>query len=429
MNVIKTDKPRIIVVGGGFAGLHFAKNINSKKYQVVIFDKNNYHTFQPLMYQVATAGLEPDSIAHPIRKSLQKKEHVFFRYGEVQFIDAKNNTIQTSIGDLEYDHLVICSGAKTNFFGMTNVERLAFPMKSLNESLELRSRILQNFEDAIGLTDLDEIKRKMTFVIAGGGATGVELAGAFSELKNKIFPRDYPELDLRLMQIHVIQGAPKILFGMSEHASNKAEEFLNKLGVNVWKNTHVKDYDGKTVTTVEGLNIESNTLIWAAGVMGNDIESDNQVESNRNRYPVNDICKIIGQENIFALGDVAYFEDQRYERGLPMLASVAMQQGVYLSSYFDRLSKGKKDLPFIYKNKGSMATIGRNKAVVDLKRFQFSGFIAWLTWMFVHVMLLVGFRNRVIVLVNWIWNYLLFSNGNRLIVRKAKKVNQINKEA
>lgn len=429
MNITQIDKPRLIIIGGGFAGLHFARKINSDQYQVVLFDKNNYHTFQPLMYQVATSGLEPDSIAHPLRKSLQGKKNVHFRYGEVLSVDSKNKIIKSSIGELSYDYLVICSGAKTNFFGMHNVEKLAFPMKSLNESLQLRSRILQNFEDAIGLTNLEDIKRKMTFVIAGGGATGVELAGAFSELKNKIFPRDYPELDLRMMQIHIIQGAPKILFGMSEHASKKAEEFLEKLGVNIWKNTHVMDFDGKTVTATNDLSIETNTLIWAAGVEGNDIQSNDELTVEKHRYPVNEFCLIQHSTDTYAIGDVAYFTDTRYEHGLPMLASVAMQQGVYLAEQFNRISKGKKTKPFVYKNKGSMATIGRNKAVVDLKSVQFSGIFAWLTWMFVHVMLLIGFRNRVIVLVNWIWNYILFSNGNRLIIRKAKTVHQINKEA
>ena len=417
MNIEKLGKPRVVVIGGGFAGLNIAKTINTHKYQVVIFDKNNYHTFQPLLYQVASAGLEPDSIAYPLRKKFRSKKNLHYRMGEVIKVDASKRCLITSLGNLDYDYLVIATGAKTNFFGMKEVEKYSLPMKTLVESLDLRSKIFENVEDALNQDSLDEMKKRLNFVIAGGGATGVELAGALSELKHKILPKDYPDLDLRLMQIHIIEGSDRLLAAMSAKSSEKAEKFLKKLGVNIWTSKRVESYDGDQVVTADGMNFNTKSLIWAAGVIGNPIDGFNEEDFNRNRFVVNENCRLKNYENIYAMGDVASFQIKNQERPLPMLASVAMQQGVYLAKLFNSNFNYK---PFKYINKGTMATIGKNKAVVDLGRFKFQGIFAWFVWMFVHVMLLVGYRNRVIVVINWFWNYLSYNNGSRLIIRKTK---------
>ncbi len=418
MNIEKQDRPRVVVIGGGFAGLNLAKRINTQKYQVVLIDKNNYHTFQPLLYQVASAGLEPDSIAYPLRKKFRRKKNIHFRIAEVTKVDTKVKTIETSIGPISYDYLVIASGAKTNFFGMKNVEQFSIPMKSLVESLNLRSRILEQFEDALNQDQVNEINKRLTFVIAGGGATGVELAGALAELKNKILPKDYPDLDIRKMQIHLVEGSDRLLASMSTKASEKAERFLKKLGINVWTSMRVEDYDGDIVRMKDGMDIPSKTLIWAAGVSANPIDGFQTDDFERDRFLVDGNCQLLHHEGVFAIGDVASFKPANEDRPLPMLASVAMQQGNYLAKYFNKNLNYKN---FKYIDKGTMATIGRNKAVVDLKKFRFSGIFAWFVWMFVHVMLLVGYRNRVIVLVNWFWNYVSYNNGLRLIVRNSKE--------
>jgi NADH dehydrogenase len=416
MNIEKLNKPRIVVIGGGFAGLNLVQKINTQKYQVVLIDKNNYHTFQPLLYQVASAGLEPDSIAYPLRKKFRNKKNVHFRIAEVSKINSDLNTISTSLGTLEYDYLVIASGAKTNFFGMKNVEKFSIPMKSLLESLNLRSKILESVELALNKDSVAEITKHLTFVIAGGGATGVELAGALSELKHKILPKDYPDLDIRKMQIHVIEGADRLLAGMGEKSSEKAEKFLAKLGVNVWTSKIVQDYDGDVVQTVDGMEIPTKTLIWAAGVKANPIDGFKEEDFQHNRFITDEFCKLSNYENIYALGDVANFINRKNDRALPMLASVAMQQGKYLGKLFNSSMKYKA---FVYRDKGTMATIGRNKAVVEVGKINFQGIFAWFVWMFVHVMLLVGFRNRAIVLINWFWNYISYNNGSRLIIRKT----------
>ncbi|MCB0478143.1 MAG: NAD(P)/FAD-dependent oxidoreductase [Crocinitomicaceae bacterium] len=417
MNLPRTDKPRIVVIGGGFAGLNLAKSLNTRKYQIVLLDRNNYHTFQPLMYQVASAGLEPDSIAYPLRKKFRNMKSVHFRIADVIRVDSKEKSITTSIGELSYDYLVIATGAKTNFFGMENVEKFSMPMKSLVESLNLRSRILEQFEEALIQEQVSEVNKRLTFVIAGGGATGVELAGALSELKNKILPKDYPDLDIRNMSIHIIEGSDRLLSAMSLKSSHKAEKFLKKLGVNIWTSKRVKDYDGETVLTADGMEIPTKTLIWAAGVEANPIDGFQAEDFNRSRFLIDPHCQLINHANIYAIGDVAALASKD-KKPLPMLASVAMQQGNYLAKYFN---KNRKFREFKYIDKGTMATIGRNKAVVDLGRFKFQGTMAWFVWMFVHVMLLVGFRNRMIVLVNWFWNYISYNNGSRLIIRKSRE--------
>ncbi len=423
MNIKRTSFPRVVIVGGGFAGVALAKKLSKQDLQVVLLDKNNYHTFQPLLYQVSTGGLEPDSIAYPIRKILKNFPNFHFRLAHVEEIDPVKNKVITNIGKLKFDYLVIASGSTTNYFGNKAIEKYSMAMKTIPQSLNLRSLILENFEDALLTSDLNERNALMNFVIVGGGPTGVELAGALAEIKKGILPKDYPDLDTRLAQIHVIQSGDCILKGMSAKASKSAEDFLEKLGVNIWKNVRVTNYDGKTVTTNTDLTFETATLVWAAGVKGATIkglDAENFVTRGQ-RLIVNEFNQINGFKHIFAIGDVACMANHENPNGLPMMAQPAIQQGEQLGENILRLIEEQPMKPFIYKDKGVMATIGRNKAVVDLKKFKFQGVFAWYVWMFVHLFFLIGFRNRMVVFVNWVYNYVRFDREARLIIRPFKR--------
>jgi NADH dehydrogenase len=420
MNIPDIDLPRVVVIGAGFAGLKLARQINTKYYQLVLIDKNNFHTFQPLLYQVASAGLEPDSIAYPIRKTLRKKKNTFFRLAAVNSIDSDAKRIDTDIGSISYDHLVIASGAGNNFFGNKTIEENAIPMKSLTEALDLRSKMLENFERALNTKDLDLRDELMNFVIVGSGPTGVELAGALAELRNKVLPKDFPDLDLRQMKIHLVGAAPRVLAALSEKSSEKAYKYLKKLGVNVYNETFVENYSNNRVTTSTTKVFRCDTLVWAAGVAGQFPEGIEADKIGRgNRIIVNENLQL--NEAIFVLGDTALIQSEKYPEGLPMLGSVAMQQGSYLAKQLNKKARKKSWKPFIYKDKGTMATIGRNLAVVETGKFKFYGLFAWVIWMFVHLMLLVGFRNRVVVFINWTWNYIRYNNGLRLIIRPYRK--------
>lgn len=422
MNISDIDLPRIVVIGAGFAGLQIAKNIDNKHYQVVLIDKNNYHTFQPLLYQVATAGLEPDSIAYPIRKVLRKKKNTYYRLAEVQEINMEENVIYTDIGPLSYSKLVIATGADNNFFGNETIEENSLPMKSLTDALNLRSKILENFEKALNTQDLAKRDELMNFVIVGAGPTGVELAGALAELKNNILPNDFPDLDFRNMKINLIEAGPRVLGAMSEKSSENAFQYLRDLGVHIFTETFVENYTENKATTNKKIEFKTDTLIWAAGVKGALPKGIDASSIGRgNRIIVDEFSKMKGKNNIYVVGDAGLIQSEKYPIGLPMMASVAMQQGSYLAKMFNLEARGKKIEPFVYKDKGTMATVGRNKAVVQIRKFGFQGALAWLVWMFVHLMLLVGFRNRVVVFVNWAWNYVNYNNGLRLIIRPFKK--------
>ncbi|MBQ0769397.1 MAG: NAD(P)/FAD-dependent oxidoreductase [Bizionia sp.] len=423
MNIPETSLPRIVIVGGGFAGISMAKSLANKKVQVVMFDKHNYHTFQPLLYQVSSASLEPDAIAYPLRKIIKKNDRAFFRLADVNQINPEEKEIETSIGNLNYDYLILATGTRTNYFGNKEVEKHSMPMKQVPQALNIRSLILQNFEKAAITKSKQERLALLNFVIVGGGPTGVELAGAIAELKNHILPRDYKDLDASAMEIHLLEGADRVLPPMSEHASKKAEYFLKKLGVNVHCNTIVSNYNGKTVTTNSDLFLESETLIWAAGVTGKPVKglrADALIE-RANRYKVNEYNQVMGYDSIFALGDIASMETEAFPKGHPQLAQPAIQQGKLLGENIIKLIEGKPLKKFVYNDKGSMATVGRNKAVVDLKHYKFGGFFAWFVWMFVHLMSLVGFRNKVIVFFNWTYNYINFDKASRLIIRPYTK--------
>ena len=423
MNIPQTSFPRIVIIGGGFAGISLAKKLAKQEVQVVLLDKHNYHTFQPLLYQVSTGGLEPDSIAYPIRKIVKNFPNFFFRLANVGGIDTEKKKISSDIGELKFDYLVLATGSETNFFGNTEIERYSMAMKTIPQSLNLRSLILENFEEALLTSDLHERNALMNFVIVGAGPTGVELAGALAEIKKGILPKDYPDLDTRLAQINLIQSGDRILKEMSEVASRKAEDFLEKLGVNVWKNVRVTGYDGKTVTTTSDLTFEAATLVWAAGVKGTTVkglDSKDYVVSG-NRLLVNEFNQVKGFDSIFAIGDIACMLTEEFPKGLPMMAQPAIQQGEQLGDNLLRMVESKPMKPFKYKDKGSMATIGRNKAVVDLKHWKFQGVFAWFVWMFVHLFFLIGFRNRMVVFVNWVYNYIRFDREARLIIRPFKQ--------
>lgn len=423
MNIPQSNLPRIVVIGGGFAGVNLAKTLANKNAQVVLIDKYNFHTFQPLLYQVSSSGLEPDSIAYPLRKIIKKHKTSFFRLAEVEQIFPEKNEITTSIGNLSYDYLVIATGTKTNFFGNKEIESNSMPMKTVSQALDIRSLILQNFEKATIANTKQEREAFLNFVIVGGGPTGVELAGAIAELKNHILPRDYHDLNPSDMNIHLLEGANRVLPPMSAHASKKAEQFLKALGVQVHCNTYVKDYDGLNVKTNSDLEMQSETLIWAAGVTGAPVNGldAGAIIDKANRYHVNQYNQVDGYDNIFAIGDIALMISEDYPKGHPQVAQPAIQQGKLLGKNLLRLINNKPLKPFVYNDKGSMATIGRNKAVVDLKHYKFGGFFAWFIWMFIHLMSLVGFRNRVVVLFNWTYNYINFDKAARLIIRPFKK--------
>lgn len=422
IDIPNSSFPRVVIVGGGFGGIQLAKSLKNKEVQVLMIDKHNYHTFQPLLYQVATGGLEPDSIAFPLRKIFKDHNNVFFRVANAERIDAENNVLVTNIGHIKYDHLVIATGSTTNFFGNETIENNSMPMKTIPEALNLRSLILQSFEEALLKDSINEQEALMNFVIVGGGPTGVETAGALAELKMHVLPNDYPDLDLRRMQINLVENNERLLSSMSVEASNQAENFLKELGVMIRTNDAVLSYDGLKAVLKSGKELESTNLIWTAGVKGAIIEGLEKAEFFKGgRFLVDEYNKVKGYDNVYALGDVAAMISEDYPNGHPGVAQVALQQAKNLALNIVSALNGRKLKAFKYFNMGSMATVGRNKAVVDLPFIRFQGFFAWFVWMFLHLLFLVGFRNKMVVLINWIWNYFSYDRGTRLIIRPFKK--------
>ncbi len=414
--------PRVVIIGCGFGGLALAKSLHKTDVQIVMVDKNNYHTFQPLLYQVATAGLEADSIAYPIRKIFKGQKNFHFRWGEVKEVLPDENKIITSIGDLKYDYLVMATGSTTNFFGNSNLESKAMPMKTVVEALNLRSLILQNFEKALLAKDVAEQEALMTFVVVGGGPTGVELAGALSELKKHVLPNDYPELDLRKMRVVLMENGSEVLQVMNEANRKAAEKYLKELGCEVWLDTGLTNYDGRLVDTNNGKQLHTFNLIWTAGIKGEIVKGlTPETINRRGRILVDEYCRIQGCENVYAIGDVACMITEKYPNGHPQIAPVAIQQAALVGKNIHRILQQKEPLKFNYFDKGAMATVGRNRAVVEINKFHFGGVLGWLTWMVLHLMLLVGFRNRLVVFVNWMWNYLSYDRNIRLIIRPFER--------
>jgi len=415
LNVSKTGQERVVIVGCGFAGLEMAKRLKKSNFQVVLIDKNNYHQFQPLFYQVATAGLEPRDISFPIRKLLHYQRNAVIRITEVVRIIPEKKTLETTIGSLSYDHLVLAQGAITSYFGLTNVEKFSQPMKSVLDALELLNTILHNLEDALIGTNQEKLEELTNIVIVGGGPTGVELSGALAEMKHYVFPKDYPELDCSKIRIILIEASTKLLGGLSEISSVKAEKFLKKLGVEVMKETQVVDYDGSTILLKGKEAIKSRTLIWAAGIKGNVIQGFNQdVNTKSMRMVVDEFHRVKGYEDIFAIGDIACMVAEDRLQGHPQVAQVAIQSARNLARNLIKAKQGKSIKPFDYFDWGTMATIGRNKAVVDLKYLKFQGVLAWFTWMFIHLRSIFGAKNKILILVNWMWSYITYDQSLRL---------------
>ncbi len=417
-NIPYTQYKRIVIIGAGFGGLALARELAKRDdLQVVLIDKNNFHQFQPLFYQVATAGLEPSSISFPLRKAFQSKKNVHIRVAEVSSINTERKTLETSLGEITYDFLIVATGATTNYFGMKDIEDRAIPMKSVSEALALRNRVLQNLEDALAVETNDEREGLMSIVIVGGGPTGVELSGSLAEMKKYILPKDYPELDFSCMRIYLLEGLDKLLGVMSEESSKKSREYLEEMGVEILTGQAVAGYDGKYVTTKQGMKIRTDNLIWAAGVKANALKGINpDVLVRGGRIKVDEFNRVQGYTDIFAIGDVASMSEGKFENGHPQLAQPAMQQGKALAKNIWRALDDKPPVPFKYNDLGSMATVGRNKAVVDLPFIKFQGFLAWLTWMFIHLISIVGVKNKVLTFINWFWSYVTFDQSLRLIL-------------
>lgn len=425
INVPETGQKRVVIVGAGFAGLKLARKLKKEDCQLILIDRNNYHQFQPLFYQVATSGLEPSSISFPLRKVFQKGKNVFVRITQVQKIDPAEKRIYTPMGYVWYDELVIATGATTNYFGMESVMQHGIPMKSVSEAVYLRNSILLNFEKAVATRDPEELKRLLNVVVVGGGPTGVEVCGALAEMKRFVLPKDYPDIDFDLMQITLVEANPSLLHVMSANASEKAMKYLTELGVRVMVSHRVVDYDGKTVTLAEGEKLQTETLVWAAGVAGQMPEGvDPKFIGRGNRIKVNRFNQVEGLDGVHAIGDIAYMETPKFPHGHPQLAQVAIQQADLLAANLLKRWKGGKEKEFEYNDKGSMATVGRNRAVVDLPYWKFSGAFAWIVWMFIHLMSIVGVKNRMVIFVNWFWKYFTFDQSLRLILRPSRKAQE-----
>jgi NADH dehydrogenase len=416
-----STKKRIIIVGAGFAGLRLAQDLEDTEYEILLIDKFNYHQFQPLMYQVATARLEPANISFPLRKVFQYSNNVRIRIAEVSKINSETKELVTNIDTFSYDYLVVAFGCTTNYFGNKEIEKYAYPMKSVPEAISLRNEILQTFEDALTV-EPEKLQSLMNFIIVGGGPTGVELAGALAEMKKNVLPRDYPEKDFSSLTIYLIEGAPNVLNPMSENSQKMSKKYLEDLGVVVKTDTMVSNYNGKVVTFHNGETINSTNVIWAAGVIGNSIDGlSKDIYTRGNRITVNRLNQIENSETIFALGDICYMETPKYKQGHPQVASVAIEQAQILAKNFKNMLKQKSLTEFEYHDKGSMATIGKRKAVVDLPQFSFDGRLAWFTWMFVHLMLILSVKNKLIIFINWMFSY--FSNDStlRILIKPSEK--------
>lgn len=423
MNIPKTQKPRIIIIGGGFGGINLIKNLKKTDYQIVLLDKRNFHTFQPLLYQVSTSGLEPESIAYPLRKLIRNQKNMHFRLAEVDHIDTNLKKVRTDIGDLSYDYLVIATGTRTNFFGNKTIEDNAVWMKSLPQALNIRSLMFENLERANRTEDPVKRKELLRFVIAGAGPTGVELSGAFAELRSNVLQADYPDMDISEIEIHLVEGADRVLPPFSEYSSKKAQKFLEDMGVTIHLKTFVDNYEDNRMTTKGDLILDTATFIWSAGVTGAAISGfeETSLLPKINRYKVDRYNKVAGFQDIYAIGDIALMQTEDFPKGHPQVAQPAIQQGKNLAVNFKNKLKNKELKPFSYFDKGSMATIGRNKAVVDIGKVRFAGFFAWFIWMFIHLWFLVGFRNRVVTFFNWTYSYINFDKAARLIIRPFKQ--------
>lgn len=419
LNIPETNKPRVVIIGGGFGGINLAKKLSNKDFQIVMFDRNNYHGFWPLLYQVATAALEPEIIAEPLRKMFDEDYPDFhFRLVRVTHINPEAKTVTTLVGDLRYDHLVIATGTKPNFFGNEQIRKFSFPLKQIPDALNLRSQLLQVFEQASLISDPETRQSLLNFVIVGGGPTGVELAGSLAEMRKHVLPDDYPNVDFTMMNIFLVEGLDRVLPPMSPESSAKTQRYLEELGISIKLKTLVESYDGEVVTFKGGEQLRAHTLIWAAGVAGALVDGLPPESLERGRILVNTYNQVIGFTDIYAIGDIAIMKTGKYPYGHPGVAQPAIQQGRHLAKNLMRQLRQEAMTPFEYFDKGSLAIIGRLQAVADLpKNKHLGGFLAWMAWVFVHIYYLIGFRSKLVVLSNWIYRFFTYESGNRLIIR------------
>lgn len=419
MDLKKTaGMPRIVIIGGGFGGINLAKKLKNKPVEVLMLDRHNYHTFQPLLYQVAMGAIEADSIGFPIRRIFTNQKNFTFNLAEVRTINPEKNTVTADIGEIEYDYLVIATGANTNFFGNKEIEHYTMPMKNISEALNIRSFMLQNLEKAVITKDFTEREALLTFVVVGGGPTGVELSGSLAEMRNHVLCKDYPSLCEEDMKVYLVEGKPVVLGAMSPQASAAAKKGLLEMGVVIYNSVHVQSYDGYELKIDDGTVIQTRNVFWAAGVMGEVPGGlpESTITKGR-KIQTDDINRVVGYQNVFAIGDVSAMITPETPNGIPGMAQGAIQTGQHLAKNIMHLIKGESTVPFKYFDKGSLATVGQNKAVADIGKLHFHGYIAWLLWMFVHLMSLVGFSNKLSVFVSWATKYFTKNTDNRLIVR------------
>ena len=416
-NIPQEKKKRIVIIGGGFAGMALARRLDNRKFQIVLIDRFNFHQFQPLLYQVATAGLTPSAISFPLRKVFHRKKDFHYRMCDALSIIPEEKMVETTIGTLKYDYLVIAAGCTTNFFGNDNLRRATFPLKSTAEALSMRNQILLSLEKAVSAETERDRKKNMTFVVVGGGATGVELAGALSEMRKYAFPKDYPELNFQTMKIYLIEAASKILGTFAENLSENAEKHLRKMEIELRLNTSVTNYKNESLELSSGEKIETATVLWVAGVTGNKIEGLDEKCWERGRIKVNAFNQVDGYNNIFAIGDIALMVNEKNPKGHPQVAQVAIQQACNLAGNLQRILDKKMQRNFIYDDKGSLATIGRNVAIAQFKHFRMKGFPAWILWSFVHLVTIMGMENKINVFIRWIWSYFTNDPALRILIR------------
>ena len=423
INVPPSKYPRIVVIGGGFAGINFIKAMKDAPYQIVLLDQNNFHQFLPLLYQVATCGLEADAIIFPLRKLFERFDHVFFRMAQVKRIDSRAKRVVTGSGDLRYDKLVIATGSVTNYFGNDELEQRCIGMKDIRESLNIRSLVLENLEAAAITSDVNEREALTNFVVVGGGPAGVETVGALAEFKRYILKKDYPDIDVDVMKVYLIQSGDRLLKGMSDDAAISSKVDLEKLGVKVILHHRVKSYDGETVTTDNDLCIPTRAVVWTAGVQGSLPDGiDDSAIVPGNRLQVDEFSQVKETKDIYAVGDIAWMPTEMEPEGHPMVAPAAIQQGGHLAENLRRELDGEAPRPFKYFDKGSLATIGKRRAVADVGHHHLHGFGAWIIWCFVHILYLIGFRNKFLVFTNWMMSYVTYEKGNRFIVRRFREM-------
>lgn len=425
INIQRNQKKRVVIVGGGLGGLRLAEDLYGSGMQVVLIDKNNFHQFPPLIYQIASAGIDPSSISFPFRQIFRKRKDFYFRMAEARMVDTEKKILQTSIGKIDYDYLVLAAGATTNFFGNKNIEEWAIPMKTVPEAMGLRNALLSNFERALTCATEEERQELLNVVIVGGGATGVEIAGALSEMKRYVIPYDYPDMDSSLMHIYLIEAGDRLLAGLSQESSQKAYEFLNSMGVDIQFGKMVTDYRDHKVIMKDGTEIPTRTFLWVSGIRANAMPGIDESHLGRGfRFKVDEFNRIQGVDDVFAIGDQCLqTSDAAYPNGHPQVAQVAIQQAKNLAKNLKRIDKGADNsqlTAFRYKNLGSMATIGRNKAVVEIGKFRSQGFFAWVLWLVVHLRSILGVKNKVMVLLNWLWKYVSYNDSIRMITYATK---------